>query len=240
MLEVGAIIYAGREQHHGGVAVAARRHVLQDGEQVLRVVIDRPDANRAEEIREGPLHRHAILEQVGDAGGAAAIVLEHVIGALPVAHEIAAANVDIDVLRRREAHHLGPEMLRAFHVLARDLALLDDALAVVNILEEEIQRQHALLEAGFQLGPFGSRDDPRHQVEGENTLRALFVGIDSKGNALAQECGIDCAATLLEFFMIQAVKTVEERGVVGSHLTRCGEHLVEKIAGLVGIEQRHG
>ena len=240
MLEVGAVVDAGREQHDGGVAVAARRDVLQHGEQILRVVIDWAHADRAEKIGERALHRHAVLQQVRDAGGAAAVVLEHVVGPLVVANEIAAADVDVDAAGRIEAHHLGPEMLRRLHVLARDLALLDDPLLVVDVLKEEIEREHALLQPGLDLHPFRVRNDARHQVERENALGALLVAVDGEGDALAQEGGVHRAAALLEFVALQIVETLKERGVMGPDLPGRDKHLVEEIAGLVGVEQRHG
>ncbi len=46
-------------------------------------------------------------------------------------------------------------------------------------------------------------------------------------------------AALVEFLAIEAVEALEERGVVRAHLAGRHEHLVEKGAGLVGIEHGH-
>jgi hypothetical protein len=239
MLEVGAIINAGREQHDGRCPAVAGRDVLQDGEEVLRVVIDRPHADAAEKIGEGALHRHPVFQQVGDAGGAAAIVFQDVVGALAVADQVAAADVDVDILRHRKADHLGPEMFRADYILQRYETFLDDPLLGVDILEEKIQREHALLETFLNQRPFRRRNDAGHEVEGKNALGALLVAVAGEGDTLPQEGGIDRGTALLEFLVLQVIEAVEKRCVVGTHLRGRGEHLVKKIAGVVGVEQGH-
>ena len=222
-----------------GVRPLVRRDVLEHGEQVLRVVIDRADADAAEEIRKRALHRHAVFQQVGNAGGAAAVVLEDEVGALAVAHHVAAANVDVDVLRHRHADHLGPVMLGGEHVLGRDDLFLEDALVGIEVLEEQIQRLHALDQARLDLRPFRIRDDARHEIERENALGALLVAVDGEGDALAQEGGVDRGAALVEFLLVEVLKALEERRVMGPHLALRGKHFVKKIAGLVFVEQGH-
>ena len=68
VLVVGGVVDAGREQDDG--EVAARRcgsDRVQDGEQLLRVVVDAGDAVPLEELGERALHRGAVLEHVARA-----------------------------------------------------------------------------------------------------------------------------------------------------------------------------
>ena len=70
MLEVGGVVHARREQDDG--EVAARRgggDRVQDGEQLLRVVVDAGDAVPLEELGEGALHRGPVLEHVARPEG---------------------------------------------------------------------------------------------------------------------------------------------------------------------------
>ena len=68
-------------------------------------------------------------------------------------------------------------MGRAEHVFLGDDLFLEDALLVVDVVQEEVQRADALLQAAFQQSPFVRRDDARDQVEGENPFRALVSSL---------------------------------------------------------------
>ena len=70
VLVVGGVVHAGREQDDGEVAARRRgSDRVQDGEQLLRVVVDARDAVPLEELGEGALHRRPVLEHVARAGG---------------------------------------------------------------------------------------------------------------------------------------------------------------------------
>ncbi len=92
---------------------------------------------------------------------------------------------------------------------------------------------------GLDLAPFRAGNDARHQIERENALGALLVAVDGEGDALAQERGVDGRAALVEFLLVEILKALEERRIVGPHLALRGKHFVKKIAGLVFIEQGH-
>jgi hypothetical protein len=61
------------------------------------------------QLRKQPQHDLAVLQHVGDAGGRAGIVLEHVEGLGVDAHDVDAGDMDVDVVRDFLAVHLGPE-----------------------------------------------------------------------------------------------------------------------------------
>ena len=164
MLEVGGIINARREQDDGGIAglPVRRRDVAEEIEQFLRRS-DPPGARvvPAEKLREHALHHLPVFQHVGDAGGAAPVVLQHEVISLPVADQVGAADVDVDVLGHVEAHELGAEMLRALDDFLRDDPFLQDALVVIDVVQEHVQRRDALDEAALDMLPLLLRDDAR-------------------------------------------------------------------------------
>jgi hypothetical protein len=82
--------------------------VAERGEEVGGIGVDRSDAAGAEELGEDALHRGAVLEHVGDAGRAAAVVLEDEVASVAVADEVGAADVDVGVLGDGDADELRP------------------------------------------------------------------------------------------------------------------------------------
>ena len=124
------------EQHHVRIRVLSRGDVPERGEEVGGIGVDRADAAGAEELGEDALHRGAVLEHVRDAGRAAAVVFEDEVAPVAVADEVRAADVDVGVLGHRDAHELRPIVGRAEDDLRGDDPVLDDALLVVDVVEE--------------------------------------------------------------------------------------------------------
>ena len=58
-----------------------------------------------------------------------------------------------------------------------------DLLAVVDVVEEGVERLHALLDALGQPPPFGAGNDARHDVEGDQPLGRFGLAIDGEGDA---------------------------------------------------------
>ena len=128
-------------------------------------------------------HRLAVLQHVGDAGRRARIVLEHEELVLAGAHDVDADDVGVDAGRRPHADHLGQERLVPGDQLLRDAAGAQDFLAVVDVVEEGVERLHALLDALRQPPPFGAGNDARHDVEGDQPFGRLGLAIDGEGDA---------------------------------------------------------
>ena len=89
-------------------------------QQLVGIVLDRRDAVAGEQLREQPQHDLAVLQHVGDAGGRAGIVLEHVEGLGVDADDVDAGDVDVDVVRDLLAVHLRPEHRILEHQVFRD------------------------------------------------------------------------------------------------------------------------
>ena len=64
-----------------------------------------------------------------------------------------------------------------------DEPVTHDASCAVNVVQEELEGADALGHARRHLGPFGTGEDPGHDVEGERPLLAVEV----EGHALVHE-----------------------------------------------------
>ena len=154
VLVVGRVVDAGREQHDGRLGGRShRRDGPQRREQFVRIVLDRRDAVAREQVGEEPQHDLAVLQHVGDAGGRARIVLQHVEGVGVHAHDVDAGDEHVDVVRHALAVHLRPE-----HRILEDEILRHDARAQhlalrIDVLDVEVDRLGALLEAALAPSP---------------------------------------------------------------------------------------
>ena len=107
-----------------------------------------------EKIREDALHRLAIFQHVGNAGGTARVVFEHEIIAIAIAHQIGAADVDVDIFRHIEVHELRPKMCRFPDDLLRNDAIAQNVLRVINVVQKQIERGDSLHESALDQIPF--------------------------------------------------------------------------------------
>ena len=193
-----------------------------------------------EERGELALHRGAVLEHVAGAGGRAEVVLEHEVLAVLVADDVDAGHVRVHAAGRLEADHLAAEVARAEDELGRDPPVAEDALLVVDVVEEEVERAHALDEAALEQAPLVARDHARDEVEGEDPLDSLLLAVDREPDALVQERHVHGAPALLERIDADRREPLGEHLVVRPHAPRGLEHLVEEGTGLVAaVEADH-
>ena len=125
-------------------------------------------------------------------------------------------------------------MLGAEDLGGRDDAVLEDLLLVVEVVEEQVERGDALDEPRLEPRPLVRRDDPRDQVEREDAFRALGVVVDGESDPPPQEREVDRGPPLLES-AAGACQGGRRGAVVGPHFAAAGVHLVEVIAGVVGV-----
>src|ERR1700692_65976 len=104
-----------------------------------------------------------------------------------VADEVDTGDVAVDAGGHRETLDLPDVLGTGQDDLGRNPALPEDELAAVDVIEEEVERRQALLQAGFYPLPGLGRDDPRDDVEGEDLLRSLGVRVHGKGDPVVAE-----------------------------------------------------
>ena len=226
VLEVGAVVGAGGQQNHRGVGDADRRDAAQIVEQHVGVVIDRRDAVRGKELRKQAHHHLAVLEHVGDAGGHAQVVLEHVEFAGVIAHDVDAGDVRVDVAGHIDALHLGTVLRVAQNLFRRDHARIQDLLVVVNVVDEGVERAHALLQAALEPHPLFERQHARHDVEGDQPLGAFLLAVDGEGDADAVEQGVGLGALLRQALLRLVAEPLGVSSVVRSGGLSALVHLV--------------
>src|SRR5262245_7700306 len=93
----------------------------------------------------------------------------------------------VNVARDIEMHELRPKVCRLPHNLLRNHPVAQDALAVVDIVQEKVERSDPLRQPSFHQFPFPRWDDARYQIEGKNAFRSLCVVVNRKGHALREK-----------------------------------------------------
>ena len=83
--------------------------------------------------------------------------------------------------------HCFRKLLAVSDDLGGDDAVLDDLLLVVDVVDEEVQRVDALLEAPLDPVPLGRRHDARDEIEGKDPLGAGAVAVDVERDPHVQE-----------------------------------------------------
>ena len=183
MLEIGAVVAPGRQQHDDGIVIAVRRHGAEVLEQPFGIIADRRDALPIKGVRKEPHHDLAVLEHVGHAGWRAHIVLQHEEVTLASADQVDASDVGVDVVGRLDAVHLGSVGWIEQHEFRRYQTSLEDLLVVIDVVEEDIDRLEPLDAALFHELPFGAVENAGNQIEGDQPLGRAALGIDREGDA---------------------------------------------------------
>ena len=184
-----------------------------------------------EGIGKEPHHDLAVLEHIGDAGGRAYIVLEHEEIALAGAHKIDAGNMGVDPIGRLDAVHLGPVGRVEQHEFRRHEAGLDDLLVVIDVVEEDVDRLHALDAAALHELPFGAAENARHEIEGDQPLGRAAFAIDREGDAEPAEQLLGRRLLGHQRLDGEIVEQLGEVGIGGSHRAVGLAHLIKKSAG---------
>ena len=243
VLEIRAVEHAGREHHHRGRGCAGRCAGTQGVEQQVGVMGHGCHLVHAEQLGEQPHHHAAVLQHVAHAAGHAQVVLQHVVHALALrvgsAHDVDASNVRIDVARHLDACHLGAVLGVVQHQVRRDEARTQDVLAVVDIVDEAVERRHALHQPALHARPLLRRNDARHQVERDQSLVAraalVLVSIHGEGDAHTPEDHLGLGAAGLHGLGRLARQPVAIALVMLSHIAAVkgqdGVHLVKFLHG---------
>ena len=139
MLVIGGVVDAGRRAARPSARPATECGATDCSvcEQFVRIIVDRRDAVAREQFRKQPQHDLPVLQHVGDAGGRAGIVFQHIEGVGIDPHDVDAGDMDIDVVRDLLAVHFRPEHRVLEHQVFRHNAGAQAFALAVDVLDIE-------------------------------------------------------------------------------------------------------
>ena len=188
-----------------------------------------------EEFRQHALHHGAVLDHVRDAARHPQVVLQNVELAVGVPHQIGAANVRPDAVRRADAGAAGTVFAGFQHVLFRDHAIAQHPPVVVDVVDEGVERPHALLEPARDLVPLRLQDQARHDVERPLAVDVGAVVVDGEGDAHGADGEFGRGLAFADLVVRESGERLEQTVSAGSRLAVDGDELVPEIVGAVGL-----
>ena len=236
MLEIGGVENARRKQHDTRPRDVFRREVLEHVAELQRIIGDGPDFGIGEDGGEKTFHHLPVFQHIGDAGGTTQVVFEHINFTVAVPHQVGAGDMAPDAARRIKADALFAKGRGGINDFPGDDAGLDDFLVVVNVVDEQVQRTDALLEAGVNAGPLLGGHDARKDVEGENFLHAGLLAIDVEGDAHLEQQALGGALAVEDFAGGKGGQRVEQPARTGTRAGGGGEHFVVESAHIVIVK----
>src|SRR4029077_2945946 len=151
--------------------------------------------------------------------------------------QINPANMSEDSVGNLHADHFATKMRAGIDERAGDLAVSQDALLAIYVLEEKIQRQDSLRQATIDQMPFRIRKNPGDQIEGKEALGGAAVAINRERDSLEQDGKIGHLTAFLELLGSHGGKSLKNSGIRTPSLTGRGEHFVIKKRQVVAGEE---
>ena len=143
----------------------------------------------------------------------------------------------VNPARDFDADHFAPEVRAGIDQRPRNLAVIENALLAIDVLQEKIQRHHALRQAAFDAVPFRVREDARDQIEGKQPFGALAVAVNGESDALNQERKVGELAAFFELRRRHRAELLEKLGILRARLAGRDEHLIVKVPRIVSFKQ---
>jgi hypothetical protein len=205
-----------------------RRHRGKTLAQQLRVVLDRANLVEMKQLGKHLHHGFTVFQHVGHARWRPCIVLKNVELSFAGTDDVGADNVRVDPARGTHADHFRQESVVLLDQRPRHAARLDDFLLVVDIVQKGVERHHALFNALRQLSPFRSGNDPRHDVEGNEPFRRIFLAVYGKGNTGLSKDGFGVAGLLYQIGSLLLRMPVEVSLIGCSRKAVRSQHFIER------------
>ena len=232
MLEEGGVVHPGRQENDGRI-LRARRYRPEHLEEILWIALDRPDLVVHEELRPDALEDPAVLDDVGHAGGHPEVVLEDVPGPLPVAHEVTADDVRVHAERDVDAAEFPAVPAGREHEVARNETGAKDLLVVIEVVQEQVECPHALLQPALDASPLVREHDARDEVERHRLLGTAGVLVHRERDPLGLERELGGPLPLGHIRRGERGQAASESRVMRPDLARADEHLVPESVGRV-------
>ena len=236
VLEVGAVEAPRGHHHHAGVV--HRAALAQGLQQQGRVALHRRDGLVVKQLREEAHHHLAVLQHVGDPGGGAQVVLQHIVLTVVVADDVDPGDVDIGVPVQVDPLHAGLVLGIGEDLGGRDHPRLQDALIVIDVVQKGVEGGDALADPLVQMLPLPGGNDAGNAVERDEALGAVPIPVDVEGDAdpAKQQIGL---LTLALYALLVGLVQPREVGVVMIAKLVVGEQHLVVTTGSGGLDGQH-
>ncbi len=169
-----------------------------------------------------------VLQHVGDAGRRARVILQDVKGFGVHPHDVDTCDVNINVMRNFLVVHFRTKYRIFKHQLSRNDASPDDVAQPVDVLDIEVEGFDALLKTATQKVPLRCRENPRDDVEGDETFLRFGIAVNGKGYTDAAEQEFSLALPEIQLLERDFTEPLREFGVSQPYRRRAGAfHLAE-------------
>ena len=179
-----------------------------------------------EQFRKQPHHDLAVLQHVGDAGGRARIVLEHVEFIVVDADDVDAGDLHVDVVRHFDSDHLRPECGIAEHEIVGDDAGAQDFARAVDSSMNALSALTRWVRP-FRAAAIRRRHDARDDVEGDEPFLRVGLAVDREGDADPAKDQLCLAPPIVEHVGRHLGEPTRQLAIGRAHAAVVALHFVE-------------
>ena len=214
-----------------------RCDLAQRAVQMQAVLVHTTHLKTGHYVRQHALSHVAVLHHISDAGRRARIVLQHHEAAGLVAHDIGAADMHIGAERHVEPDHGFAVPGIAQHQLPRHHPVRQDFLPVIDVVQEHVERAHALDDTGLDLLPLGGGQHAGDQVERQDAIDRRSVGIDGESDAALQQVAFGVHRAAAQGLHRELRQPGAQQVEAGMRWLAAAHRLAEKAVRVIALEQ---
>lgn len=144
-----------------------------------------------------------------------------------ITYEVDACDVAPDAVWGLQAFALRAEGSGGFDNMARDDAVAQDSLLVVDVCNKQIEGLDSLLEPLIDAVPFLAGDNSWKDIEGEDFLLALLASVDVEGDTHVEENRFGGDLSLTEVLVVHVLEGLEQQVYRGARLVVRSEVFVK-------------
>ena len=185
------------------------------------------------QLREHPLGHQPILDHVRDTRGHTQIILQHVERAVAIAHQIGPADMRPLPMLGAHALALRPVVDRLFQQFAGEHTVANNLLVGVDVLDEQVERLHTLLEARVGASPFPAVDNPGENIERPGAIQHAALGVHGKRDSHRFDGQIGGDSAVGQFLAAHSGQRINQRSRRNPGSAGRFEQLIKKTVGVV-------